>query len=107
MIRKMLDLYVQKLRLQVLVPIVCMVIWTFWFGIWVPDFNGYKLAIVLPPLLLQVVSTLALFVFAIRCLVKAQWWEAIIRLLSGIVLVFIGGFVYMVMGLVSVSSRVP
>lgn len=106
MIRKVVDLYLQKLWVQTLIPVVAMVTWVFWSLVWVPNFNMFQLAIVLPALLLQVVSTLALFALAIRCLVKAQWWAAILRLLSGLVLVFVGGIVYMGMGLVAVSSRV-
>ncbi len=103
MIRKVLNLYLQKLWVQVLVPVVAMVTWV---SLWDSNLNILQSLVGLLLGLVQFVSTIALFVFAIRCLLKKQWWAAILRLIIALVVGFLGLFVFVVMSFVKVPSRV-
>ncbi len=103
MIRKLLNLYLQKLWVQVQVPVVAMVIWV---SLWAPNQNGLLSYISLLLFVIHCISTIALFVFALRCLLKKQWWAAILRLIIALVVGFLGLFIFVVMSFVKVPSRV-
>lgn len=103
MIQKLAKLYPRKLWAQALVPLVAMVTSVSMYD---PNENLLLSLVGLLLMILQGISTLALFVVAIRCLMRKQWWTAILRLCLVLAISCLGFVAFIGMAMVNATSRV-